>query len=132
MRAVRRYDTDPELRLRSALFAKGLRYRLHTRGLPGTPDIAFVGPKIAVFVHGCFWHQHAGCPRATIPKTNVSYWTHKLNENRMRDHATRSRLTDMGWRVIEAWQCEIDTNVERLARQIGKVVSVKPRKSQNR
>lgn len=99
-------DTSPELRLRRALWSCGLRYRLHARDLPGKPDIVFRRRKVAIFVHGCFWHSHPGCPRARIPSTRRDYWVPKLKRNADRDARVQGELRAAGWTVIIVWECE--------------------------
>jgi DNA mismatch endonuclease (patch repair protein) len=79
---------------------------LHRKDLPGTPDLAFIGKKKAIFVHGCFWHRHPGCKRASIPKTNTSKWEKKFNANVLRDKQVQLQLSKMGWQVLVIWQCE--------------------------
>lgn len=106
MQAVRGKDTRPEWIVRRMLHAAGYRYRLHVRGLPGTPDIVFPGRRKAVFVHGCFWHGH-GCKIGQPPKSRLDYWGAKLDANRKRDAAKQEALTDLGWDVLVVWQCEI-------------------------
>jgi len=102
MRRVKQKDTAAELALRSALHARGLRYRLHRRVEGVAVDIVFCAPKVAVFVDGCFWH---GCPRhATYPKSNLAYWLPKLAENRERDKRQSAKLRRAGWRVIRVWE----------------------------
>ncbi|MGF1543831.1 MAG: very short patch repair endonuclease [Parvularculaceae bacterium] len=114
MRAVRARDTGPEIALRRALFARGLRYRLHAARLPGKPDIVFPGRRAVVFVHGCFWHGH-DCPRgARTPKTNTDYWLAKIARNRARDDRRLNELAGLGWRVRVVWECEIK-NVDAAA-----------------
>lgn len=108
MRRVGRRDTRPEMRLRRALWARGLRYRLHATDLPGTPDLVFRGPRVAVFVHGCFWHRHEGCRRATTPKTNREYWVQKFERNVERDRRKEAALRDRGWSVVTVWECEAE------------------------
>lgn len=107
MARVRSRNTAPELAVRKVLRELGIGYRLHVGSLPGTPDIACRGRRKAIFVNGCFWHQHPGCRRATIPKTNFAFWESKLSRNRIRDSETRSRLTALGWETLVVWQCEI-------------------------
>lgn len=109
MALVRSRDTKPELKVRRALHAAGLRYRLHGRGLPGRPDIVFSAKRLLIFVHGCFWHQHPDpqCRRARMPKSRLDFWEPKLLGNRARDEATRTRLESMGWEVLVVWECEI-------------------------
>jgi DNA mismatch endonuclease (patch repair protein) len=107
MRAVKGRDTSPEIAVRAMLrrFASG--YRLHRKDVPGNPDIAFVGRKLAIFVHGCFWHGH-DCPRgARSPKANADYWRTKIARNRARDAAHREKLAEQGWRALTIWECEL-------------------------
>lgn len=108
MRAVRSRNTAPELAVRQILRSLGLTgYRLHRKDIPGNPDIAFVGLKKAIFVHGCFWHGHT-CPRGhRIPKTNSGYWLNKISRNRHRDSEHRVELETCGWAVMVVWECEL-------------------------
>ncbi|MDG2520523.1 very short patch repair endonuclease [Caulobacter segnis] len=106
MSRVKSRDTRPELILRKALHAAGLRYRLHAKHLPGRPDIVFPGRKAAVFVHGCFWHGH-DCPKAKLPATRPEFWREKITANQVRDEETRKRLQALGWRSLEIWECEL-------------------------
>jgi DNA mismatch endonuclease (patch repair protein) len=106
MRRVRQAGTRPELVVRRALHAMGFRYRLHRRGLPGRPDIVLASRRVALFVHGCFWHRHPGCSRATTPKTNADYWLAKFAENEARDARVIAALEADGWRVRVVWECE--------------------------
>ena len=87
----------------------GLRFRLHRKDLPGSPDLLFPKRKTALFVHGCFWHRHENCPRATTPKTNADYWNEKFRRNVERDEETRKRLEEGGWKVLVIWECETKT-----------------------
>jgi len=104
MRAQRRRDTGPELALRRALFAEGLRFRVHERVGRCTPDVVLTRARIAVFVMGDFWH---GCPRhGTVPKSNRQWWEAKLAANRERDERQRAELTGLGWSVVWVWECE--------------------------
>jgi len=107
MRRVKGRDTGPELRVRKVLWALGARYRLHRKDLPGSPDIVLPGRRLAVFVHGCFWHGHDCARGARIPKTNRDYWTAKVGRNRARDARVQAALADAGWRVETVWECEI-------------------------
>ena len=109
MRRVARRDTRPEMALRRLLWRSGLRYRLHLEGMPGTPDLAFPRHRLAVFVHGCFWHRHAGCRFATIPKTRREYWLPKLEANVERDERKNADLRRLGWRSVIVWECETRT-----------------------
>ncbi len=99
-------DTKPELAVRRLLHALGYRYRLHRKDLPGTPDICFVGRRKAIFVHGCFWHRHEGCRRATTPATRRSYWEEKFRSNVVRDRRNLADLGDMDWDSLVVWECE--------------------------
>lgn len=106
MARVRNKNTQPELRVRSAAHALGLRFRLYRRDLPGTPDLVFPKYKVALFVHGCFWHRHEGCPRATMPKTRVDYWQAKFHRNVERDARHAADLLALGWKPAVIWECE--------------------------
>ena len=94
--------------MRSLLHNMGRRFRVARKDLPGSPDIANVRGRWAIFVHGCFWHQHAGCRRATLPKRNRAFWQDKFEANRARDTEAECALRSMGFRVIVVWECEID------------------------
>lgn len=109
MRLIRGSDTKPEWIVRRALHAAGLRYRLHARELPGRPDIVFRRKRVAIFVHGCFWHQHPdpNCRRARMPKSRRDFWEPKLTGNRSRDEMVTSKLKSMGWTVFEIWECQL-------------------------
>lgn len=109
MRLVRGRDMKPELRVRRALHATGLRYRLQAKDLPGKPDIVFRTRKVAIFVHGCFWHQHPdpASKLARMPKSRQEFWEPKLWGNRSRDEAVKAKLEAGGWRVFEIWECQL-------------------------
>ena len=100
-------NTKPELVLRRALHARGLRYRLHDRSLPGTPDLVFKRFGAVCFVHGCFWHRHAECPYATSPATRPDFWQNKFRANVERDRRVRNDLLKAGWRVALVWECAL-------------------------
>jgi DNA mismatch endonuclease (patch repair protein) len=106
MARIRSRDTKPELRVRSALHAAGLRYVLHDRRLPGTPDVVFPSRRLAIHVHGCFWHQHPGCLQARMPKSRQDFWPSKLMGNAQRDARKDAELKAAGWEVITVWECE--------------------------
>ncbi|WP_264088214.1 very short patch repair endonuclease [Ensifer adhaerens] len=106
MSRVRGKDTTPEMRVRRAVFALGFRYRLHRRDLPGTPDLCFPGKMIAIFVHGCFWHRHEGCRKASIPKSRPEYWNRKFAANVERDNRISVALAEKGWTVHVIWECQ--------------------------
>ncbi|WP_311134507.1 very short patch repair endonuclease [Ralstonia pseudosolanacearum] len=107
MSRIRGKDTKPEMIVRRVLWAAGLRYRLHDKRLPGKPDLAFPGRRMAVFVHGCFWHCHEGCKDFRIPKTRTSWWVEKLSRNKTRDTRVAAELKNRGWQVIVIWECEV-------------------------
>ncbi|WP_368923829.1 very short patch repair endonuclease [Brevundimonas vancanneytii] len=106
MTQVRPKDTKPELIVRRVAHSLGYRFRLHRRDLPGTPDIVFPRLRAIIFVHGCFWHRHPGCKKATTPKTSVEFWTKKFQRNVERDAAVTDRLSQLGWRSLVVWECE--------------------------
>lgn len=106
MSRVRGKDTKPEWRVRSALHAAGLRYRLHVKGLPGRPDLVFSSRRCVVFIHGCFWHRHAGCASTRTPKSRIDFWEAKFQENSRRDKRVEEELKNLGWTVIVVWECE--------------------------
>ena len=107
MSRIRGKDSKPEVALRRVLHGLGLRYRLHVSRLPGKPDLVLPRHKAVVFVHGCFWHRHAGCKIASTPKSNTPFWVEKFEKNVARDVRTAGRLRDLGWRVFIAWECEL-------------------------
>lgn len=106
MSRVRQRDTAPEMRVRRALAALGWRYRIVNRDLPGSPDLANRSRKWALFVHGCYWHHHDGCPKATVPKANREFWLAKFAMNRQRDARVQSELEAAGFSVGVIWQCQ--------------------------
>lgn len=106
MARVRVKDTKPELEVRAMLSASGVRYRLHRRDLPGTPDIYIARLKLAIFVNGCFWHGHEECRRAALPKTNSSFWAAKIHGNILRDRRVHSELHRLGIEPVIMWGCE--------------------------
>lgn len=116
MRQVKGRDTSPELKVRRALTRLGARYRLHRRDLPGAPDIVMPGRRLAIFVHGCFWHGH-DCPRgARQPRANADYWRGKIGRNRERDSETQARLAALGWRPEVIWECHLKDDAALRAR----------------
>ena len=118
MSKIRSKDTKPEILVRKMLFARGYRYRLHVKNLPGKPDIVMPKYKAAIFVHGCFWHLHSGCREGTIPKTRTEYWEKKLLGNRERDKKHRRALRKAGWRVLRLWECEVEKNPDKIIKII--------------
>lgn len=107
MEGIRAKDTKPEMTLRRALHARGLRYRLHAKDVTGKPDMIFPKFRAAVFVHGCFWHRHAGCRYATTPATRADFWQQKFAANMRRDETVRESLAAGGWRVAIVWECAL-------------------------
>ena len=118
MSGIRGANTKPELRVRRHLFAAGLRYRLHKKGLPGRPDLVLARCQTAVFVHGCFWHQHPGCRFAARPGTNAEFWQTKFVANRERDARKEAELKALGWRVEVVWECEGVDRLDRLVQTL--------------
>jgi DNA mismatch endonuclease (patch repair protein) len=120
MSRIRGRHTSPEVSIRKALSARGLRYRLHHR-LPGRPDIVFVTPKVAVFIDGCFWHR---CPaHAVRPKNNRAFWDQKLGANVRRDKKVNAELKGEGWKVLRFWEHAVERNVDSVASKIERVVA---------
>jgi DNA mismatch endonuclease, patch repair protein len=113
MALVKGRDTQPELAVRRALWSLGVRFRLHPNNLPGRPDIVVRRLMVAIFVHGCFWHRHKGCARNRMPKSRVSFWTKKFDENVARDRRARRELAKAGWTVVTIWECQTERR-ERL------------------
>jgi len=120
MALIKARNTKPELRVRKALHATGLRYRLHVSTLPGKPDLVFPSRRAVVFVHGCFWHRHPGCANARLPKSRQHFWLPKLEANVRRDRKQRRQLTRDGWKVFVFWECQTRSRAE-LARLASKV-----------
>lgn len=106
MAGIRSKNTSPEVLLRKMLHQRGLRFRLHRKNLPGSPDLIFPRYRVAVFVHGCFWHGHE-CHLFKWPKTRAEFWKKKIIGNRDRDSSTADKLTRMGWKVLVAWECDL-------------------------
>jgi DNA mismatch endonuclease (patch repair protein) len=117
MSRIRGRDTRPELTVRRYLHAVGLRFRLGGCGLPGRPDIVLPARRVAIFVHGCFWHRHPACRFTSTPSTRASFWQSKFAANVKRDTRVEAALTDMGWICMTCWECETrdDTKLDELA-----------------
>jgi len=125
MSRIRSKNTKPEEIVRKYLFHRGLRYRKNDTRYPGKPDIVLPKYRTIVFVHGCFWHCHKGCPDYVIPKSNVDYWVPKLERNRQRDEKSNATLLAAGWRIIIVWECELkkQTQEERLVSLYREIVN---------
>jgi DNA mismatch endonuclease (patch repair protein) len=117
MARVRGKDTKPEMVVRRMLHALGYRFRLHRSDLPGCPDIVFPSRRKVIFVHGCFWHQHRGCPKAKLPKTRRLFWETKLSRNKIRDGLQIKELNANGWDVLVVWECQL-TDLAVLTRRL--------------
>ncbi len=124
MSRIRGKNTKPEILVRRGLHARGFRFRLQDRNLPGRPDIVLPKYGVAIMVNGCFWHGHKGCRYATKPKTNIEFWETKIARNRHRDEVTTAHLEALGWTVITVWECELrgrlesNTRLDKLADEI--------------
>lgn len=122
MRAIRSRGMKPELRVRRAAHALGYRFRLHRPDLPGNPDLVFPSRRKAVFVHGCFWHQHRGCQDGRLPKSNRYYWRSKLTRNVRRDAEHLTALKMNGWKVLVVWECQT-ADESRLSLRLSRFLS---------
>ncbi len=120
MSHIRGKDTGPEKRLRSLLHRSGYRYRLHHPNLPGRPDIVLPKYHTAVFVHGCYWHRHEGCPRTTTPKSRTMFWQAKFDRTVERDKRKTEELLQIGWRVITVWECELEKNPDGVLQNVSR------------
>jgi DNA mismatch endonuclease (patch repair protein) len=107
MSRVKGKDTKPEMTVRRLIHGMGYRYRLHRRDLPGTPDLTFASRRKVIFVHGCFWHRHDGCPLARMPKSRLDFWRPKLEGNKKRDERNIQELRSAGWQVLVIWECQL-------------------------
>lgn len=118
MSRIRGKNTKPEMILRSLLFKEGFRFRIHKKDLPGKPDIVLIKYRVAIFVHGCFWHYHRGCREGRIPSSNSKFWEEKLLKNVEKDEKHTKALQELGWKVIVVWECEIEKNIRRAVEKI--------------
>ncbi len=107
MSHIRSRNTKPELKVRQWLWQRGYRYRLNVKSVPGKPDVVLRRYRTAIFVNGCFWHGHSGCPKFRMPKSNVDFWQTKINRNRERDQQNYQILLQNGWQVIVVWECQL-------------------------
>lgn len=112
MSKIKSKDTKPEMLVRRFLFSQGFRFRLHRKDLPGNPDIVLPKYKTVIFINGCFWHGHKDCKFATIPETNRDFWLNKISGNVIRDNEYVEKLSQLGWKVIVIWQCELKPKVK--------------------
>lgn len=117
MRRIRSQDTSPEMAVRRLVHRLGYRYRLHAANLPGKPDLVFPGRMKAIFVHGCFWHQHSGCREGRVPSSNTEYWEPKLRRNVERDLKNQKAMHRLGWKTLVIWECFV-CNSMQLERRI--------------
>lgn len=117
MSRIRARNTSPELFVRRALHRAGFRFRLHRKNLPGKPDLVLPRHRVAVFVHGCFWHGH-NCGAFRLPKTNASYWERKIEANQRRDRHNQQLLLQNGWKVYVIWECDLDGGLTTLLSEL--------------
>lgn len=124
MAAIKGKNTKPELVVRRYLHARGLRFRLHNKKLPGCPDIVLKKHKAVVMVNGCFWHGHTGCEKFKLPTANREFWKHKITLNQARDYRAEVELKLLGWKVLRVWGCELEASrrAETLARLYDAIV----------
>lgn len=125
MSRIRGKDSMPEMIVRRYLHANGFRYRLHVKTLPGKPDIVLPRYNTVILVHGCFWHAHSGCTKASLPKTRTEWWKNKLDINIQNDIKNERALKKLGWKVITVWQCQLKSSkfkntVTKLVRQLNR------------
>ena len=131
MSRIRGKNTKPEILVRKGLHARGFRFRLHNKKLPGSPDIVLPKYGVTIMVNGCFWHGHKGCSYATKSKTNIEFWEAKIARNRHRDEVTNAHLEALGWHVITVWECElrgksiVTSRLDALAEEIREVGAAK-------
>ena len=107
MSAIKSKNTKPEIKVRKILHSMGYRFRLHSKDLPGSPDIVLPKYKTVIFVHGCFWHRHENCKYASIPKTRTEFWENKFKENMKRDKVNQTNLFKLGWKIVIVWECQL-------------------------
>jgi len=117
MSAIKSKNTKPEIKVRKILHSMGYRFRLHSKDLPGSPDIVLPKYKTVIFVHGCFWHRHENCKYASTPKTRKEFWNKKFTENKKRDSEIQEKIKILDWRSVVIWECETK-NIENLRDKI--------------
>ena len=118
MSAIKSKNTKPEIKVRKILHSMGYRFRLHSKDLPGSPDIVLPKYKTVIFVHGCFWHRHENCKYATTPKTRQEFWNKKFKENINRDNLNQANLSLKGWKIIIIWECQLKGDIKKLIREL--------------
>lgn len=124
MASIHSRDTGPEVLVRRWLFRHGVRFRKCVQSLPGTPDVVLTTARVALFVHGCFWHQHPGCPAARLPKSNVPFWQEKFRRNVERDERVREQLRFLGWRTMVVWECQLEpARLEATMTQVARLIA---------
>ena len=117
-------NTKPELAIRSLLWSKGFRFRIHAKKLPGKPDVVLNKYKTIINVHGCFWHNH-GCSKSNLPKTRTSYWHKALEDNKIRDFINKKRLIELGWKVLDVWECTLNKkNIDKTFAKISRLIII--------
>ena len=122
MAAIKSKNTKPEIKVRKVLHSMGYRFRLHSKNLPGSPDIVLPKYKTIIFVHGCFWHRHKNCKYASTPKTRQEFWNKKFEENIKRDSEIQDKIKNLNWRSVVIWECETK-NIDNLRDKIIDVFS---------
>jgi DNA mismatch endonuclease, patch repair protein len=123
MARVRRRHSAPEQAVRKILRSLEIPYRLHRRSLPGTPDIVLPDRRYVIFVHGCFWHRHASCSKATMPKSRISFWVDKFEKNVTRDRRNTRAIRKLGWKVVTVWECQCE-HPEKLSKRLKRSLSL--------
>lgn len=124
MSRIRAKDTKPEMLVRKYLHARGLRYKLHDKNLPGKPDLVFPKYKTVLFVNGCFWHGHKDCKYFVMPKTRRRWWQKKIEETKKRDDEEKARLEHKGWRVLTVWECELKQKSEETLKELVETIEL--------
>lgn len=123
MAGIQGKNTRPEITVRKYLHARGYRYRLHRKNLPGKPDLVLAKYRLVIFVHGCFWHRHEGCFYATSPATRKEFWKNKLDGNHERDLRQQRELRKLGWRVATIWECGLRHDLDAMPHALEEIIS---------
>ena len=118
MSAIKSKNTKPEIAVRKVLHSMGYRFRLHSKNLPGSPDIVLPKSKTVIFVHGCFWHRHENCKYASTPKTRKEFWENKFKANINRDNLNQANLLLRGWKIIIIWECQLKGDIKKLISEL--------------